>query len=63
MLCWLPGVTKRVTSNTDGVNAVMLVPTIIPSTESVAWWLTAPNSISVVCAAPVGKVGTVIRVA
>ena len=32
-----PGITNFVTSNTEGVNDVVLVPTSLPSTESVAW--------------------------
>ena len=59
--CCLPGVTSLVTSNTDGVNEVVFVPTSLPSTDSVAWKLTAPNSIRVVCAAP--EEGTAICVA
>ena len=37
MACCFPGVTNFVTSNTDGVNDVVLVATILPSTDSVAW--------------------------
>src|SRR3954468_23260959 len=39
-------------SKFDGVNAVVWVATTRPSTDSVAWWLTAPNSIQVDCGCP-----------
>ena len=39
-------------SKFDGVNAVVWVATTRPSTDSVAWWLTAPNSIHVDCGCP-----------
>src|SRR4051812_38588562 len=41
-----------------GVNAVVWVATTRPSTDSVAWWLTAPNSIQVDCGCP--ESGTVM---
>src|SRR5690349_2508550 len=45
-------------SNVDGVNAVVWVATTRPSTDSVAWWFTAPNSIHVDCGCP--ESGTVM---
>src|SRR3954454_16635308 len=45
-------------SKFDGVNAVVWVATTRPSTDSVAWWLTAPNSIHVDCGCP--ESGTVM---
>ena len=45
-------------SKFDGVNAVVWVATTRPSTDSVAWWLTAPNSIQVDCGCP--ESGTVM---
>src|SRR3954463_1349598 len=45
-------------SKFDGVNAVVWVATTRPSTDSVAWWLTAPNSIQVACGCP--ESGTVM---
>src|SRR4051795_8225284 len=45
-------------SKFDGVNAVVWVATTWPSTDSVAWWLTAPNSIQVDCGCP--ESGTVM---
>src|SRR3954467_10031158 len=45
-------------SKFDGVNAVVCVATTRPSTDSVAWWLTAPNSIHVDCGGP--ESGTVM---
>src|SRR5436190_16187363 len=45
-------------SKLDGVNAVVWVATTRPSTDSVAWWLTAPNSIQVDCGCP--ESGTVM---
>src|SRR4051812_41268236 len=39
-------------SKFDGVNAVVWVATTRPSTDSVAWWLTAPNSIQADCGCP-----------
>src|SRR4051812_4736583 len=41
-----------------GVNAVVWVATTWLSTDSVAWWLTAPNSIQVDCGCP--ESGTVM---
>src|SRR4051812_4426222 len=45
-------------SKFDGVNAVVCVATTRPSTDSVAWWLTAPNSTQVDCGCP--ESGTVM---
>src|SRR3954447_8610995 len=45
-------------SKFDGVNAVVWVATTWPSTDSVAWWLTAPNSTQVDCGCP--ESGTVM---
>src|SRR3954467_8703118 len=45
-------------SKFDGVNAVVWVATTRPSTDSVAWWLTAPSSIQVDCGCP--ESGTVM---
>src|SRR6476469_1552230 len=45
-------------SKFDGVNAVVWVATTRPSTDSVAWWLTAPNSIHTDCGCP--ESGTVM---
>ena len=45
-------------SKFDGVNAVVWVATTRPSTDSVAWWFTAPNSIQVDCGCP--ESGTVM---
>src|SRR5436190_22344714 len=45
-------------SKFDGVNAVVWVATTRPSTDSVASWLTAPNSIQVDCGCP--ESGTVM---
>src|SRR4051795_10950570 len=45
-------------SKFDGVNAVVWVATTWPSTDRVAWWLTAPNSIQVDCGCP--ESGTVM---
>src|SRR4051812_6287487 len=39
-------------SKFDGVKAVVWVATTRPSTDRVAWWLTAPNSIQVDCGCP-----------
>ncbi len=44
-------------SKFEGVKAVVRVATTWPSTDSVAWWLTAPNSIQVDCGCP--EFGTV----
>src|SRR5947209_14337569 len=45
-------------SKFDGVKAVVWVATTCPSTDRVAWWLTAPNSIHTDCGCP--ESGTVI---
>src|SRR3954471_12609087 len=45
-------------SKLDGVNDVVCVATTRPSTDSVAWRLTAPNSIHVDCGCP--ESGTVM---
>src|SRR3954465_6903052 len=45
-------------SKFDGVNAVVRVATGRPSTDSVASWFTAPNSIHAACGCP--ESGTVI---
>src|SRR4051812_22206943 len=45
-------------SKFDGVNAVVWVATTRPSTDRVAWWLTAPNSIQVDWGCP--EFGTVM---
>ncbi|GLW21897.1 hypothetical protein Mame01_19400 [Microbispora amethystogenes] len=39
-------------SNFEGVKAVVCVATTRPSTDKVAWWFTAPNSIHVDCGCP-----------
>src|SRR3954470_15292355 len=46
-------------SKFDGVNAVVRVATTRPSTDSVAWWFTAPNSIHADCGRPVSGTVTV----
>src|SRR3954470_19283008 len=45
-------------SKLDGVKEVVWVATTRPSTDRVAWWLTAPNSIHVDCGCP--ESGTVM---
>ena len=45
----VPGAANAVMSKFDGVKAVVRVATTRPSTDSVAWWLTAPNSIHTDC--------------
>src|SRR5947208_2935324 len=45
-------------SKLEGVKAVVLVATTRPSTDRVAWWFTAPNSIHSDCGRP--ESGTVI---
>src|SRR3954452_23426027 len=53
VIVWVvPGAAYAVMSKFDGVNAVVWVATVRPSTDSVAWWLTAPNSIQVDCGCP-----------
>src|SRR3954470_10599738 len=39
-------------SKLDGVNEAVWVATTRPSTDRVAWWLTAPNSIHADCGRP-----------
>src|SRR4051794_22666568 len=58
IVCVLPGAAYAVMSKFDGVKAVVRVATTRPSTDSVAWWLTAPNSIHADCGCPVS--GTVM---
>src|SRR3954454_21967835 len=59
VIVWVvPGAAYAVMSKFDGVNAVVWVATTRPSTDSVAWWLTAPNSIQVDCGCP--ESGTVM---
>ena len=58
MVCVVPGAAYAVMSKFDGVKAVVWVPTTRPSTDSVAWWLTAPNSIHTDCGCP--ESGTVM---
>src|SRR3954465_5727779 len=57
-VCVGPGAGAALVSKFDGVNAVVCVATTRPSTDSVAWWFTAPNSIHVDCGCP--ESGTVI---
>ena len=57
-MCVVPGVTYAVMSNFEGVKAVVWVPTTRPSTDSVAWWFTTPNSIHTDCGCP--ESGTVM---
>src|SRR3954464_13856648 len=52
MVCVVPGAAYALMSKFDGVKAVVLVATVRPSTERVAWWFTAPNSIHVDCGCP-----------
>ena len=59
VIVWVvPGAAYALMSKFDGVNAVVWVATTRPSTDSVAWWLTAPNSIQVDCGCP--ESGTVM---
>ena len=59
MIVWVvPGAAYALMSKFYGVNAVVWVATTRPSTDSVAWWLTAPNSIHVDCGCP--ESGTVM---
>src|SRR6266536_1003963 len=58
IVCVVPGAANALMSNFDGVNDVVWVATTRPSTESVAWWFTAPNSIHVACGCP--ESGTVM---
>src|SRR5688572_5191507 len=58
IVCVVPGAAKAVMSKFDGVNAVVWVATTRPSTDRVAWWFTAPNSIHADCGCP--ESGTVI---
>src|SRR3954464_1072640 len=58
IVCVEPGVTYAVMSNFEGVKAVIWVPTTRPSTDSVAWWFTTPNSIHTDCGCP--ESGTVM---
>ena len=54
LIVWVvPGAAKGVMSNFDGVKAVVWVATTCPSTDSVAWLFTAPNSIHTDCGCPV----------
>ena len=46
-------------SKLDGVKEVVWVATTRPSTDRVAWWLTAPNSIHADCGCPVSGTVTV----
>ena len=57
-MCVVPGAAYALMSKFDGVNAVVWVATTRPSTDSVAWWFTAPNSIHVDCGCP--ESGTVM---
>ncbi len=43
MRCSAPGVTKSLRSNTESVKEVVWVPTVRPSTVTVARWLMAPK--------------------
>src|SRR4051794_18271003 len=59
VIVWVvPGAAYPVMSKFDGVNAVVWVATTWPSTDSVAWWLTAPNSTQADCGCP--ESGTVM---
>src|SRR4051794_12002011 len=58
MVCVVPGAAYALMSKFDGVKAVVLVATVRPSTDRVAWWFTAPNSIHVDCGCP--ESGTVM---
>ena len=54
LIVWVvPGEANGVMSKFDGVNAVVWVATTCPSTDSVAWLLTAPKSIHTDCGCPV----------
>src|SRR3954452_13438930 len=59
VIVWVvPGAAYAVMSKFDGVNAVVWVETTRKSTDSVAWWVTEPNSIQVDCGCP--ETGTVM---
>src|SRR3954468_8090754 len=58
-VCVVPGAAYGVMSKFEGVKAVVRVATTRPSTDRVAWWFTAPNSIHADCGCPVSGTVTV----